>query len=103
MKKSKTKRFDRDFESFKDQTLCYIHIESHEEVPVFIERKENTFLLSFKFQNRSYKSDMIIVDNSSDYVRNDLSRIRFPEIILNEIDLNNIALCIDSMVNELLR
>jgi hypothetical protein len=76
---------------------------SIEEIPVAIERKDNVFLLSFKFRNKLYKSDEIIINNTSDYVRNNLSRIKFPEIVLNEIDLNNVALCIDKIVDELYR
>lgn len=99
MKKSKISRsFDRDFKSYKNNTICYIHIEN-KEIPVSLERAGDKLQLKFTYNGVLYNSKEIINKGQGDFIVPSI--INFEGIKIHEIDLNNLKKCIDKMFDEL--
>ena len=85
MRKSKlNKSFDRDFESYKTNTICYIHSDNIE-IPVKLNREGNKLNMKFSVNDTLYISKEIICAGQNDYF--DLSRIEFEGITLRDTDL----------------
>ena len=92
------KAFDRDFDPSKNNTICYIHIQNTE-TAVFINRDGITFYLKFTIDGKIFQSKAIVIQNQNDYVYEDLSRIDFSGINLQKRDIENLADCIDRIIN----
>ena len=92
--------FDRDFNPLKTKSKCYIHI-NNKEIPVLIIRKgKRRINLRFSYNGKLIESQVITCKGQRDYIGDDLSRIKFRDINLHEIDLINLAKCIDQLFDE---
>lgn len=88
------KKFDRDFNPTKNETVCYIHI-NNIEVPVAIKNNGDTIILSFRLKGKLYESNKFKCESSNKYFYSD--NIQIEGIKLNDIDKNNLAICINKI------
>lgn len=92
------KAYNRDFNFLEENTYCYIHIE-HEEIRVNLRRDKTKLNMSFMFKNQRYLAKEIICTAAQFLVH--ASLIEFDNIMINEIDKDNIAECINKMFDNL--
>lgn len=96
MRKRKDKSFDRDFDANRNSTVCYIH-NNNDEISVILNRIDRIATLGFSYNGVTYKSNEIEMSWHSGIIEVDKSQIRFDNFDIKEIDLTNLANCLEEM------
>lgn len=96
MKTRNIKAFDREFDPNNSKTKCYIHKDGIE-IPVYLKRNADKIQLSFTYRGNKYTSNEISFNSEEDFIAFTFLRIQFAGIDLDQIDINNLADCVDKM------